>query len=321
MTQHVDRERLVALRLGRLTGEESRELLNHVAGCAECQRAAQSTLDVRTDARELADSFAGGKRVPARLRPSMRWLAAAAVAAAVLAVLFTRDDRPAVRPPVATNATSTRNASPHPRPDPVRTPERPEPWNALVAEAVRKGMLEAPAVLLALRPETDIFRDDPSGAQKMPDMKPRAEVVESDRPLFSWPGRSGATYTVLVGEKGKIVAQSPSLETNSWRSEDALPRGKTYSWQVETRLGAETWMIPAPPAPMARFHVLEARVKEQLDAARRAVPDDDLLLGILAARAGLREDALEHLQAAVKEGTAEARPLLDSVKSWPDTSG
>jgi hypothetical protein len=316
---HAAPERLVALRLGQLSGEESRELLNHVARCAECQHAAQATLDVRTDARELAQSLAGEEQPVAPSRPSpMRWLAVAAVAAGVLAAIpfLRREERPIERPPVVTNTTATVTAPPPP--GPAQVPSRPEPWNALVAAAVTKGMLEAPAVLLSLRPPPDQFRDNPADVPPMPDMRPLGEVVESDRPTFRWPETSGATYTVLVGEKGRVVAQSSPLTTNTWRSETPLPRGRTYSWQVEARRGEETSMFPAPPAAMARFHVLEARLKAQLDAARRAVPGDDLLLGIIAARAGLRDTALQHLRAAAERGEPEARPLLDSVQNWPD---
>jgi hypothetical protein len=210
---------------------------------------------------------------------------------------------------VVTNTTATTPPAP--------VPARPAPWNALVVDAVRKGAIEAPAALLSLRTTAGRFRDDPVPRPPTPDLRPSGEVVESDRPTFSWPETSGAIYTVLVGEKGRIVAQSSPLTTNRWRSDQPLPRGRTYSWQVETRRGEETSMLPAPPAPMARFHVLEGRLKEQLDEARRAVPGDDLVLGVLAARAGLREAALQHLSAAAERGVPEARPLLDSVRSWP----
>jgi len=98
---------------------------------------------------------------------------------------------------------------------------------------------------------------------------------------------------------------------NEWTCDVELPRGRAYTWQVEVRRGDATSMLPMPPAPPARFEVLSARTKEALDAVRRDWPDDHLLLGVLCARAGLREAALEEL-GAVPEGGA----LRRSVANW-----
>jgi hypothetical protein len=313
MTQHPAPERLILVRLGQLSGEESRELLNHVAACAECQRAARASLDTSTDARELAQSLSGGVRP----RRSYAWFAAAAIAAGVLAAMpLLQRDRPVQ--PRPTPPVVTRTEPPVPVPEPALSrPARPEPWNALVAEAVRARALPAPAALLSLEVESDQFRDDPSAAPPMPEMRPLAAIVESDRPRFEWPEIAGATYIVLIGEQGRVVARSPELAANRWRSHTALPRGRTYSWQVETRQGEETSMLPPPPLPMPRFRVLDAKSKAQLDSARRSYPADHLLVGILAARAGLRDLAVQQLRAAADAGASEARPLLDSVAGWP----
>jgi len=333
MTPHASREQLIALREGR-AGAATRELLNHVAGCAECQRTAQETLDVSSDARALAESLAAGETEAPRVEPrvrrrpsrAIRWIAAAAIIAALavaIPFLWRRANSPKA-PHVVTK--------PVPPPDAPRvitppsqtrqvqgTPARPERWESVVREATASGALQMPGVLLALRTPADMFRasaEDPAAA---PDMRPFGEVVESDRPRFRWPAPAGATSTVIVGEQGAIVTQSPALQAGLWTPAAALPRGKTYTWQVELRRGEETEMLPAPPVPMARFHVLSAAAKAELDAVRAAAPRDHLLLGIVYARSGLRGDAVRELTEAARDGVSEARPLLESVRNWPHT--
>ena len=176
-----------------------------------------------------------------------------------------------------------------------------------------------PAVLHALRTPSDTFRASADGPATVPDMRPFGEVVESDRPRFRWPAPAGATSTVIVGGQGAIVIQSPVLGTRVWTPSAELARGKTYTWQVELRRGEETEMLPTPPVPMARFHVLSAAAKAELDAVRVAAPDDHLLLGIVYARSGLRGDAVRELTEAARDGVPEASPLLESVRNWPPT--
>ncbi|HEX6095090.1 MAG TPA: hypothetical protein VF432_02110 [Thermoanaerobaculia bacterium] len=315
MSEHADRERLLALRLGKLDAAETRALLNHVATCAQCQRTAQETLAVDAHARELVRSLSEEEAVPApRRRPAYRWLAVAAVLAAlafVLAFPFLR------RRPTETPAPIVRKTVPPPAAAPPARqakPARPEPFEAIVRQATAAGALPMPAFLVALQPSGDQFRSATAEPPRA-ELTPFAEVLETDRPRFRWPSKPGARYLVLVAEKDRIVAESPSLTRNEWRCDVALARGRTYTWQVEVRSGEETVMLPVPPAPRARFHVLGAEAKAQLDQARATAPDDRLLLGILAARAGLRGEAIEHLRAA-----PGGEALLASVRKWPDPS-
>ncbi len=325
MTTHASREQLVALRQGKVPGAESRALLNHVAGCAECQRAAREALGADANVRELVASFGPPASSPAdehasrvrsragetparqpagRRRSAASWLVAAAVLVLVFALLLSRRERPAPEAPPRIVTTTTVPAVPPPPP-----PERP----AVVREVLAAGKIPMPVTLAAVLPARDSFRsagEEPVAAAKM---HPAAEVLETQRPRFTWPATEGATYTVLIGANGNLVAQSPELRENAWQCDVALARGRTYSWQVELRRGDETTMLPMPPEPTMRFHVLSASVKNDLDAARRATPDDHLLLGVLYARAGLREEALRELAAASEP---EARTLAASIRAW-----
>lgn len=170
-----------------------------------------------------------------------------------------------------------------------------------------------PATLAAVLPARDSFRSAAPDPVATAALRPSAQVLETRRPRFTWPASVGATYTVLVGANGDLVAQSPVLRENVWQCDVDLAPGRTYSWQVEIRRGDEATMLPMPPEPTPRFHVLGAEARNELDAARRDAPDDHLLLGVLYARAGLRDEALRELNAAPEP---EARTLAKSIEEW-----
>jgi hypothetical protein len=50
-------------------------------------------------------------------------------------------------------------------------------------------------------------------------------------------------------------------------------------------------MAPVPPAPEAKFKVLEAALAEKIEEAKSTANDSHLLLGVLYAEAGLLADA------------------------------
>jgi hypothetical protein len=54
----------------------------------------------------------------------------------------------------------------------------------------------------------------------------------------------------------------------------------------------------------------------EIDEARRTQPRNDLLLGILYARAGLRTRAIEALERHAAQHP-EAKTLVRSVQNWP----
>ena len=122
---------------------------------------------------------------------------------------------------------------------------------------------------------------------------PGGNVLLSDRPTFRWSRMEGATgYVVEVyDDQFKLVSSSPQITTLSWTATTALPRGHVYSWQVKaTRDGQET-TSPRPPAPQAKFRVLDQAKANELAQAKRAYGSSHLALGLLYADAGLLREA------------------------------
>lgn len=342
MSRHAETWEIAALRAGLLGGEDSRELLQHIATCSDCQSSARNVVDIDGDSRALVQSItrdevaanddarlhvapAAGvaptpRRTAIRHRALLLWLAAAAVAAAALVTLLPAPHAQPPQPVTRAVRRGTPAITNTPAVTPPLTRARPAELEALVREAVISGRLAPPETLLRLHAQSDHFRAAGGENVDFGEMRPFAEVLEEQRPHFRWTARKGATYLVLVGERERIVAQSPSLHENEneWQVDRELARGHSYTWQVEIRRGNETTMLPMPPAPAARFSILSGSEATRLAEIRRELPDDHLLLGIVSARAGLKDAAIEQLRLAAAEGNTDAPRLLASMKRWPD---
>jgi hypothetical protein len=144
-------------------------------------------------------------------------------------------------------------------------------------------------------------------------------VIDTTRPRFRWTEVRGATYTITVIDGLTVVARSPRLTLAEWPCDRDLARGRVYSWQLHIIRGATKELVPLPPRPPALFAIVASEASSMLAAARQSTPDDHLALGVLAARAGLREDAIAELTQAAAEHPNDAAilSLLQSVHEWP----
>ena len=152
-------------------------------------------------------------------------------------------------------------------------------------------------------------------------LEPVAKVIESNQPDFRWQPLAGAaSYTVTVYDADfNRVTTSPSLTGTEWRPPQSLPRGAIYSWQVKAMKDGREVVVPEPPAPEARFKVLEQAKAEEIARARRQFAGSHLTLGLLYAQAGMQDKAAQELQALVdaNQSSSLARKLLRSAKTLP----
>jgi hypothetical protein len=74
---------------------------------------------------------------------------------------------------------------------------------------------------------------------------------------------------------------------------------------------------PAPPAPEARFKILEAGRAEELGRSLDAAGASHLARGVLYARAGLLDDAEREIEALLRDNPRSnaARKLLRSLRA------
>ena len=281
MALHPTAEELDRFRSGASSGPEVLEVGRHVSSCAQCRALAQRRVDANASATALAAELAPEQ---SRARDWKPLLIAASVIVVIGATFFGL--RHSVEPP--------RKAPVHVAP--AAAYDRAE-WNALVQSALETGRAQWPdAELAALRGATEDVRG-PAGRKV--ELAPAGVIVETTQPRFTWsPATDGATYRVGVYHDDRTVVESPRLHTNEWiPSMGALQAGVTYTWDVRVvaRDGSET-IIPAPPAPAARFRVLSERDAVGIEAARSRYPNDHLLLGLLYARAGVRDRAVDELR-------------------------
>jgi len=245
---------------------------------------------------------------------SLRWLSvAAAVIVLSLASAYLmrspplqRTQQPTQKPVARKSATQPVPAIGYGRDD----------WNAAVRDALAHGTIAPPAILASLRPTPDVLRTLSSRSAAAV-MNPAGVVIDTPTPLLTWRAESGP-FVVSVYDGFERVARSGVLQTRGWRVEPALPRGRTYTWQVAIRRGDSIELLPSPPAPVSLFHVLDQDSSAALADARRRFPDDPLLLGVLHARFGMQQTAIEELRkyAARHSDVRNAAALADSVSSW-----
>jgi hypothetical protein len=139
---------------------------------------------------------------------------------------------------------------------------------ALLSQGIRKpGVVEelygGPLTLLG---------DSPADGVLTP-LSPVGTVVLSTRPTFRWSSLNGAAgYVVEVYDPElNPVATSSTVTTTQWTVAQPLRRGVVYRWQVTALKDGERVRAPKPPAPEAKFKVLEEdKAAELADIGRLA---------------------------------------------------
>jgi hypothetical protein len=307
LLEHPDRAtELAPYARGRLDAVGRELVASHLDECGECTAAV------------------------ARIRASRRvvtrrwWLAAAAVLA--LGVAGSLVMRRTLVGPIEKAPVVVHEPKPALEPAPHNPRPQPEPetqiaagygnpeWDALVSRATQTGRLPVPGDLASLRAPEEVLRGQ---GEENARVQPAGKVIDEVRPTFSWPSREGASYTVFVFDGDREITRSSALSAPTWTADRDLPRGRTLSWEVEAASGETIETLPAPPAPQARFRIATTSAHQELDRARALHPRDDLLLGILYARAGLLDDAAASLRRAARTNPA-AKQLLDNNLPSPD---
>jgi hypothetical protein len=270
---------------GKSSGERKEFIEEHLNDCARCR-----------------EDFADARRERMRMmrpRRIVMWSAiAAAVAAAITPALVHRE--PAVHAPVPRAVRVV---------TPIHSPRRSD-WEALVNDAIAKGRIVPPQSFASVRREPESLR----GAATPENVKlvPAGVVVATTTPRFTWQSHGEpAVVSVYVGSN--LAAQSATTTASEWTPDKPLERGAVHAWQVELKSKGERRLEPVPPDPPATFRVADEKSWKEIEEARRTRPDDHLLIGILLARAGLKQEALDELALSKDPKASE---LANSVRSW-----
>lgn len=313
---HIDDRQLERFRRGELTLDELSAAGRHAAECEACGERMDASVsidglrgwidasdgdpDIDAELSEYLESSLDAAR-PRRRVPALFWILPAAAALIVISglVVMRQSKTPPSVVPRVVHVPAVPPADRYARAD----------WSSLVRNALASGTLARPAVLADMATIAGRLRGEPAAETAL--LAPAGIVVESARPRFTWPAAGAADYVVAIYDGRREVARSGRLHATSWSPARALPRGRTYGWQIEVHTGADERIVPEPPAPPAVFHVLGERELADIEAARALVPEDHLLLGLLCARAGLVKEGKGELR-RVPEGANIAR----SLESW-----
>lgn len=172
----------------------------------------------------------------------------------------------------------------------------PAAYKTLVTKALSTQRIEKASQLHGLtRPPSSLMSGD-NQKDQFSVLEPIGNVLLTDKPTFRWSTLEGATgYVVEVyDEQFKLVASSPQLSNPSWTT--TLPRGTVYSWQVKAIKEGQELTTPRPPAPQAKFRVLDRTKANEIARAKRAYGSSHLTLALLYADAGLLKEAERELR-------------------------
>lgn len=194
----------------------------------------------------------------------------------------------------------------------------PSNYRSLMKKTLSTGRLEKSSQLNGLaRPQSALMGSNDQGSG-FAVIGPAGNVLLNDKPTFRWNSLPGAvSYVVEVYDSNfKPVMSSPKLTTSTWTPPQSLTRGKIYSWQVKATKDGEEVTSPKPPAPQAKFRVLDKSKVDELERARRNYSSSHLTLGLLYVDAGLMKEAESEFRALVKANPKSdtARNLLRQVK-------
>ncbi len=292
---HLSEEEMVAWAAQRMPPARKQKAAAHLAACAECGEAVAAMEGERD-----------------RIRPRAwflpRWVAPALAAAAVLLLAVAVYHRPAAQPALVASlrdggAVIGLNARGELRGLDAASPQERE-W---VRQTLRGSALPAwPGMDGEAR---GVLRGAPAAKpSEFRVVAPLDTRVLEDRPRFVWGPEPGARqYQVVVTDQNlEVLARSELLTAREWQPPVALPRGVVLLWQVRALSGTTATTTPAPPDPPARFEIASAEVAARILSLRAAPQPSHLLLAVICARAGLREEASQELALLGRENPQAA---------------
>lgn len=272
---------------------------------------------LRADLGEGVDAAGESRRVapPRPSRRARKWSIAAGLAAALVAALglgVLREGRPGAERIVdggfevrlvdgAVDAAG----------------DLPDAFAESILKALRSGSFEIPEAVLTLRGVggTLLSGEEEDGGPAP--ISPVGTAVLDARPLFRWrpvPGAAGYRVTV-ADETLRTVASSPGLPGPGWRPPSDLPTGRVLTWQVEATTAAGAVRAPIPPAPEARFVVLDDVERVRVENRLRLAGVSRLAAAVTYLEAGLLERAVGELDllAAEQDDPAAVERLRSSI--------
>ncbi len=294
---HLAEDEMVAFVARRMPEARHAQASQHVAACELCADSVAAMESVR-------DGTSGSRVYRSRLP----WLAVAgAMAAALLvaAVVFFGNGHTS-GPPQPAIVASLHDAGGAIQLDAqgslrgldAASPEERD----LVRQTLERGALPAGRVP-SLTAAPGVLLGPGSAAPPNAPLGPLNSRILTYTPRITTQAMSGAenNQVLVTNQNLEPLARSAMITSTEWQPETALPRGVMLLWQVRAWKGGEMVSAPAPPAPPATFELADAQTAARIEQLRSGPQPSHLLAAILCAQAGLREDAVQELQALARE--------------------
>jgi len=182
------------------------------------------------------------------------------------------------------------------------------------AAVLREVPLPTPAWLLSHGNGT--VRGGGNGGGPSPEIsliEPVDTAVSDTTPTLEFrpvAGVAGYQVTLEMEDSTEEVPTVKPVGPTRWRVTRPLRPGKVYQWAV-TAQGTERPLR----SPLARFYLLSAADRSEIEKARKEQAQNPLALGALYARLGMMAQSEEQFQAALKADPAQpvARRWLDEL--------
>jgi anti-sigma factor RsiW len=186
----------------------------------------------------------------------------------------------------------------------------------LMERVLLSGRLEAPA-LRDLQRAAGVLLSGGSEAEAsgVRLVAPVGVVIEAAVPVFRWSAVAGEFRVGVFDDEFRSVADSGWLTGTEWRALKPLPRGRRYTWQLKVRRDGKVTLVPAPPAPEARFRILSEAESSELGRVREVAGGSSVLLAAAYARMGLFAESKKELARleAANPGSRLAVRLRESL--------
>ena len=188
-----------------------------------------------------------------------------------------------------------------------------------VERALTTRRLQLTKPLADLSIDAGRLRDGATEQSAFLPLAPLATVIESDRPTFRWrKTEDGTIYSVAIYDSRlRNVENSGPLEGTTWTPATPLKRGVTYTWQIHAVKDGATTISPKPPAPEARFRVLDSATLTILGTVKRLHGKSHLVMGVFYWKHGLIDEAETEFEALANANRQSpvAAQLLASLRS------
>lgn len=192
---------------------------------------------------------------------------------------------------------------------------------AALKTAVLEGQLHIPTEVSALAGRAGTLAgENQTGAPAFAVLAPITTVLRDGKPRFRWtafPGANAYRIRVMDTKTDELVrTETVSADQPGWSPEQPLEPGGIYEWEVEAlRDDAVLAKAPAPPQPEARFAVISAEKRRELEKLDEHSRGSHLVAGVTDAQMGLLDDAAVEFAALAKENPDSEIPqrLLEQI--------